>query len=269
VTTLLIDADLIVFRSCIAVERDLRIDEMDDEMKQAVSHVAMIPSDDPSFHVLYSDFREAWENVELEMRRLFEHFRTDKHIACLSAGRNFRYDVDPTYKGNRKDTRKPLAFHRIREELAKQYTVKQFDGLEADDLLGIFATRNPDTIICSADKDLKTIPGALWNGDKLLSISEGDANLWFYTQVLTGDTADGYPGCKGIGPKKAEAILKDAAEDIAVHGEGSLWKAVVATYEQYGFTADDALRQARLARILRSSDWDAKAKKPILWTPPS
>jgi len=48
----------------------------------------------------------------------------------------------------------------------------------------------------------------------------------------------------------------------------NLWKHVKAAYEDRGFTADDAIKQARLARILRNEDWDARNKKPILWTPP-
>jgi DNA polymerase-1 len=45
------------------------------------------------------------------------------------------------------------------------------------------------------------------------------------------------------------------------------WAAVVAAYEKAGLTEQDALTQARLARILRYSDWDNEKKEPILWTP--
>jgi DNA polymerase I len=34
-----------------------------------------------------------------------------------------------------------------------------------------------------------------------------------------------------------------------------------------GLTEDDALLQARLARILRADEYDFKAKRPILWEP--
>jgi hypothetical protein len=266
---LLIDADLIVYRSCVAVERDVRIDEMDEETAAAVSQTVLIPTDDPSFHVLYSNFEEAWVNVELAMTRLFERFNTDDHLCALTAGRNFRYDVDPTYKGNRAETRKPLCFHRVREELEKQFNVFKHDGLEADDILGIFATRDPHTIVCSMDKDLKTIPCTLWDGKKVTKVSEAEADYYFFSQVLTGDTADGYPGCPGVGAVKAAIILDPPCKpsDLTeVRAEG-MWKAVVATYEKAGLTEADALKQARLARILRNSDWDAKKKKPILWTP--
>jgi 5'-3' exonuclease len=261
---LLIDADLIVYRSCVAVEKDVRWNEsMLDEGISA----------SPNVHILYSDFSDAWPNVELAFTRLFERFDTDDHVAALTVGRNFRYDVDPTYKGNRADTRKPLCFHRVREELAKHYNVVSFDGIEADDILGIFATRDPNAIVWSLDKDLQGIPCTLYDGKTVRKIDRYKADEYFFYQVLVGDTADGYPGCPGVGPKKAEAILKAAQDErnkadveFARYGD-YWWRAVVKTYEKYGLTEADALKQARLARILRDSDWDSKNKKPILWTP--
>jgi 5'-3' exonuclease len=198
--TLLIDADLIVYRSCVAVEKDVRWED--------------------NYHVLYSSFDDVWPNVELAMTRLFERFGTDKHVAALTEGRNFRYDVDPTYKGNRASTRKPLAFSRVREEMEKQYNVVKFEGIEADDILGIFATRDPNTIVCSADKDLKTIPCTLWNGKETRKYDEARSRLQLLLSGLVGDTADGYPGCPGVGEKKAEVILCDETPDLRRCGGG-------------------------------------------------
>lgn len=42
----------------------------------------------------------------------------------------------------------------------------------------------------------------------------------FWTQMLTGDTTDNIPGCKGIGPKKAEKIL--AGLDAKTYG-AAVW----------------------------------------------
>jgi DNA polymerase-1 len=43
----------------------------------------------------------------------------------------------------------------------------------------------------------------------------------------------------------------------------------VEAYAKKNLTADDALVQARVARILRHTDYNFKTKEPILWTPPS
>ena len=65
-----------------------------------------------------------------------------------------------------------------------------------------------------------------------------------------------------MGQVKAEKLL-----DAALEKEEDMWSPVVAAYEKAGLTEEDALRQARLARILRWSDWNAEKKAPILWAP--
>jgi 5'-3' exonuclease len=193
--------------------------------------------------------------------RLIERFETEDVLMCLSEGRNFRYSVDPSYKKNRVGTRKPAAYYAVLKRVEDTWPSFKFDGLEADDVMGIFATRDPNTIICSADKDMKTIPCTLWDGKKVQKIDRVTADWWFFYQVLVGDVADGYPGLPSVGPKKAEAILNGA------RAFPSMWPLVRAAYEQRGLTEADAIKQARLARILRNEDWDAEKKEPILWTP--
>jgi 5'-3' exonuclease len=237
---------------CAAVERDIKW-----------SSVSGDETDDNT-HTLVSDAGEAFDGVERAVERLIKRFETTDVLMCISAGRNFRYSVDETYKANRKGVRKPLAYNAVLERVESTWPSFKFDGLEADDIMGIFGTREPNTIICSADKDMKTLPATLWDGKQLQKVDRATADWWFFYQVLVGDTADGYPGLPSVGPKKAEAILS------TIHQKSSaeeLWKCVKAAYEARGLTADDAIKQARLARILRNGDWDAKKKEPILWTP--
>lgn len=251
-TTLLIDGDLILFRACAAVEKEVRWDE--------------------NTHVLSSDWEDAQDAAASAVSSLFERFGTERHIIALSQGPTFRHKLTSTYKSNRAGQRKPLCYSRAVEWCEENYKVVKFPGLEADDVLGIFASRAPDeTILCSMDKDMKTVPCTLWNGKELRRISEAEADYWFLYQTLIGDTTDGYPGCKGIGPKKAEALLTVSDGDLYAKTPlmAWAWPVVVQAFEKAGFAADFALLQARLARILRASDWDATKKEPILWTPPS
>ena len=46
----------------------------------------------------------------------------------------------------------------------------------------------------------------------------------------------------------------------------NLWGVVKDCFKQQGLTENDALIQARLARILRNTDYDFKKKQPILWS---
>ena len=183
--------------------------------------------------------------------------------------------MDETYKANRKATRKPACYNEVVKRACETWPHFSFPGLEADDVLGIFASRDPNTVLCSEDKDMKTIPCTLWAQGKVQKIDRATADRWFFYQVLVGDTADGYPGLPSVGPKKANDILDGAVKGLKgrqkeyAYRYAALWSAVKAAYEERGFTEADAIKQARLARILRSEDWDAKKKEPILWSPPS
>lgn len=243
---LLIDGDLILHRGCVAVEKDIRWDE--------------------DYHVLFSSWEEAWHNVVAGIERLMERFDTRRHLIALSGDENFRRKIDSGYKSNRAGSRKPLCFYRAKQQLREQYETYTHDALEADDVMGIFGSRHKDSIICSADKDMKTVPATIYDGKDVKVISEEEADYWHLFQTLVGDTSDGYPGCPGIGPVKAEKLLNSDGAIEAI-SENPRWVRVVEAFLKAGLTEEDALRQARLARILRDSDWDAVKKQPILWTP--
>ncbi len=95
-------------------------------------------------------------------------------------------------------------------------------------------------------------------------VEPNDAHYFFWTQTLTGDTCDGFPGCPGIGPKKAHKIILDMLLDVDSRTE---WSFIVEAYQKKGLTEADALVQARVARILQHTDYDFVNKKVILWNP--
>lgn len=182
---------------------------------------------------------------------------------CLSDKENFRKKVLPTYKLHRAGKRKPVGYAALLDWLVDTFTTKCRSTLEADDVIGIMAT-HPEPIgipiIVSGDKDLKSIPGYHYNflRDDFFFVTEKEADRNFYTQALTGDKTDGYDGCPGVGPKTAERLL----------GDGPSWERVINAYKAHGLTEADALREARLARILRYKDYDHEKGEVILWTPP-
>ena len=91
-------------------------------------------------------------------------------------------------------------------------------------------------------------------------IEEDDGKKWHLVQSLAGDQTDGYAGLSGVGVKRATTLFES---------KGYSWKTVVDAYEEKGFTEEDALLNARLARILTVDDYDFKKRKPIPWTPAS
>ena len=48
---------------------------------------------------------------------------------------------------------------------------------------------------------------------------------------------------------------------------GYSWNSIVKAFKSKNLTELDALRNARLAKILTAEDYDFKSDRPILWTP--
>jgi DNA polymerase-1 len=186
---------------------------------------------------------------------------------ALTSHENFRKDVLPSYKENRKQKRKPLILPVLRKYLIDKYKAQVWDGLEADDVLGIMATTSDpyfefDKIIVSIDKDMRQIPCAVSaDGVTFKNITRGEADYWFMMQTLMGDTVDGYAGLPSVGPKSAEKILGDDLNKPLKE----LWHLVLQAYIDKGYTKDEAIQQARVARILRKGEYNRKTKKVKLW----
>lgn len=182
-------------------------------------------------------------------------------------GNYFRKDIHRNYKAHRKSTgRKPLGYWPLKEYLCETYQCREEERLEGDDVLGIWATSPAlagQCVIASIDKDMRTIPGVYFNVDteETFNTDSKEAYKFFLSQALTGDKADGYAGCPKVGPVKAFKILQNVGP-----GE-SYWDAVVQAYSEQGLDEEEALLQARLARILHYDDWDDKKKEIKLWTP--
>lgn len=241
--TLIIDGDIIAYKAAASVEKATKWD-----------------SDLWTIHAYES---EGVESMETQIARIVEKLNGGECIFALSDGASFRYDIYPLYKSNRKDTRKPIILAALKQHLLDNYRTYLRPRLEGDDILGILMTSNVivpgEKIQVSIDKDQKTIPGRFYDQkkDQLLAITPEDADRYHLYQTLIGDTTDGYPGCPGIGPKTAEKLLDS----------GATWETVVGAYLKAGLTEQDALVQARVARILRVTDYDFEKKQPRLWNP--
>jgi len=234
---------------------------------------------------LHADAAEAKDKLDAYISELMDELHGDVLIVSLSDSANFRKSVYADYKRNRAKTRKPMILPALRDHLRENYTVVERPGLEGDDVLGILATApaalgkvggRGETVIVSIDKDMKMIPGKLLNLNKareakfqgeideideaIVTITPTQADWWHLFQTLTGDATDGYPGCPGVGPKKASIALDPEIE-------GPYWPRIVRLYQSKQQTETDAIVQARCARILRATDYDFKRKEPILWSP--
>lgn len=245
---LLLDADILVYQSVAAVEREIQFDE--------------------DLFVLFSSITDAKDAFTDKLNTILESVGPCDTLFCLSDSHNFRKDLDPSYKAHRKAVRKPMAFKELRDWVKETYQTVSKPNLEADDCLGILATKpgNEHSIIWSIDKDLMQIPGSHLVDGELVLVTEDEGDYVHFMQTLTGDPSDGYKGCPGMGAVKAAKALRPYYVDHSLHRVGA-WGAICFAYEEAGLTFSDALLQARLARILRWDEWDATNQIPILWEP--
>ncbi|MDA1338297.1 MAG: hypothetical protein O2871_02945, partial [bacterium] len=184
-------------------------------------------------------------------------------VICFSDRENFRKKLDATYKSYRTKIRKPIAYAPLKEWIKKNYEWVSFPNLEGDDVLGLLATGiyKTNNVIISGDKDMRTI--STWHcfiiDDSIEYVDPLKADYNFCTQVLTGDQADGYKGCSGVGAIKASRVLLDKKS------LDELWDAVIKEYGRNKQTFEDAYHQAKLARILRTGEYNYQTNEIILW----
>ena len=245
-THLLIDADIYLYQVASVTEQVI---DWGDEIVTA--------------HCNMTDATTTFDSI---INGLVDNWPTQVAGVTLAASSttNFRKDLWPEYKGHR-SSRKPVGYAGLKGWVQKKYGLTVVPSLEADDVLGIIATsgQHEHTTIVSTDKDFRQIPGDFYdvNKDAVFTITPEAADRYHMFQTLTGDTADGYKGCPGVGPKRADSLL-----DCPV---SEWWDRIVAAYEHAGLDAEEALLNARLARILRATDWDPKTKEVKLWVPPA
>ena len=234
---LLFDADYTVYKNCASCESE--IDFGDDVI------------------VVTSNFNEAYKAVKRDIERTTSQYMDPDVYLFFSDSKNFRKEIFPAYKGHR-NRKKPCGYKRVINKLKTEFNVITLPTLEADDAMGIFATMWEDTVICSPDKDMRQIPGNLYDLKENTFITKPEGLRWHLIQSMAGDQTDGYGGCPGIGIKRAVTIFEQ---------DGYTWKAVVKTFAEKDLGEDIALQNARLAKILTIDDYDFESKTIRHWTP--
>lgn len=242
---LLIDTELYLFTAATACEME----------------VEWAP-DDWTYLCRHGDVKASLQD---SVNELLDLFPDGQPVLCFGDRASFRYGVWPDYKANRKKYRKPAGYRELAgwvETVAptRGWQIGRLPDVEGDDVLGVLYEEGD--VICSWDKDLLSIPGLHCRHEEVVEVSRAAADRAFYTQALTGDATDGYPGCPGVGPVAAEKALAGCSS------EEEMWQAVLSAYSKRNYGQPYALQQARCARILRAGEYDLEAGTPLLWDPP-
>lgn len=157
------------------------------------------------------DLKGYKDTIDAVISSICDNTNSSSSKLCLSGSNNFRYSLATImpYKGNRPAT-KPYHLETIKNEF-RDRGAESVDFLEADDLLSIYSTKINNSIICTTDKDLSTVPSINYNifHKDIKVISEDTANYNFYYQLLIGDTVDNIPSPYGLGKETSKSFLTD------------------------------------------------------------
>lgn len=262
---LLIDADSIVYGAGFSAQKKLDDGTIDpgpvefslNAVRQALGSLE---------HALSEKLKKAGDTIND-----FDIFLTGKN--------NFRFTIATIrpYKGNRDPAHKPKHYDAMRTYLVDKWKARVVNGYEADDAVAMAQLNSEyeSTIICSIDKDLKTVPGLNYNfRTKVMSIiSPLQAKRAFWTQVLTGDPTDNIGGAYKVGPKKAgevlgliKGVVKVAEfERFAYNSALEVYDRSIRDYgEKTGYAALGAEKAVlENARLLHMQEYPGQ-----LWVPP-
>jgi DNA polymerase-1 len=257
--------------------------------------------DDAGWHQPVANRGEGEAVVDNLLFTLKQGLKADDYNVYLSDPLdNWRKQVDPSYKANRKELVRPLLLTYLKDYIAEKYAASRWPGLEADDVLGIQATsvswpKDMEVVVVGRDKDFLSIPGLhhtvgrdRGTDGKLIirTVTQWEADRFHLMQTLAGDRVDGYYGCPGIGMERAAQIIDSPMRLVPKPGiktrginkgepvtrwmgepTTDLWAAIVSQYEKAGLSEREALVSARLARILRYGEYDRNTEEVTLWTP--
>jgi hypothetical protein len=203
--------------------------------------------------------------------RAASHFGDEpKTVMYLTGKANFRdglATIKP-YKGNRNALHKPVHYRALRDYLVSLGAI-EVHGYEADDACAMLMAKldydENRVLLAAVDKDLWTVPGLHYNfmKDEWSSVTEQDALVTFYRQLITGDTVDNIMGCYRRGPSFAASVTHSMTEqemyDICLDAYRDSQKRAGCPYAH--LDADFVLLEnARLLHMMRGlSDW---------WVPP-
>lgn len=161
------------------------------------------------------------------VRTILTMVKADEYIGVFSSKENFRhknYKYQP-YKGNR--PAKPEFIVKwevtIKGHLTEKWGFYTSPSLEADDIVVALAATHPIdhlAVVCSPDKDLRQVAGPFYDyrlsANQFETITEQQACINLWKQVLTGDATDNISGVPGLGEVKVKKLFDEVAstEDL-------------------------------------------------------
>ena len=191
-----------------------------------------------------TDFRNDYVAV---VKSLANSYNCGRVIITADWGSSsYRREILPDYKQNRKDKyaeqteEEKQAFIDFFEEyeetlelLAEEYEVFRYKGVEADDLAAHLVKKKKqygleEIWLISSDRDWDLLIQEGVNRFSYVTRKEVTIDNWkehynvspeeyISFKCLTGDKGDNVPGINGIGPKRAEQLIRDYGDAMTIY----------------------------------------------------
>lgn len=209
---------------------------------------------------------------------------TEPSIYFFTGKTNFRNLIAKKQPYKQRKGSKPFHYANLTAYMKGRYEFRQEEGFEADDLMAIYQTgriKDGTTIICTRDKDLRTVDG--WHfgwelgnspqfgprylegyGDIALNAKrelKGTGAKFFFAQCIMGDPTDSIPGLPGKGAVSAFEVL--ISTSTYEEGLEAVLGAYEAFYEHPVIARDELLEQGQLLHMTRELN---EFGAPVLWS---
>lgn len=156
---------------------------------------------------------EAISSANSYLQGLINGTNIEEFHLFFTIGSNFRYQIYPEYKANRKNSEKPPFFNEVRDYLIKEYNGIHGYNLEADDILNIYKNKYIEDrvsyVVISTDKDITNLFGCNYDiKNNVINLVDQDfSDRYFWKSMICGDTADNIKAIPGKGPAFAEKLF--------------------------------------------------------------
>lgn len=154
---------------------------------------------------------------------LLQRHRGTRAVVCADSPRSIRKETHEVYKSNRKPKPKEAieCLEGVMARASQWMPIAQCDGWEADDVVATLCEQAwPEPVrIIGSEKDffcliddrvqLVKANGMVIAAKECLDkfgVAPSQMTDWL---AIVGDAADGIPGCPGLGPAAAEALLQE------------------------------------------------------------
>lgn len=172
---------------------------------------------------VYDTPDSAMLSVEAMLSSSLNAVGADDYTVYLTGNKSWRLDYSTIlkYKGNRDNMKRPYYYDLCRGYLQQKHHAIVVEYIEADDAVIMeYNERQDESVMIHIDKDLDQQAGLHFYprkvADGMFWIDDHQANLNFYTQLLTGDRVDNILGLsvqgtgkRGIGSATAAKMLAE------------------------------------------------------------